>query len=166
MHEQRIPWQEAEPHTLERERAAMAGAAPDLTWSDAPPAGGWDGVCPLWPFDRPAPGKLREFVGERAFTIAVRYEQAHPMVPPRIMPIDPEPAIAVRAMHRWHLNGDGSLCLFQTATDWDGTGTAADLLLKAAAWYLEYLLMLEGRIEEMTECGIVHDDSLDALMVP
>jgi hypothetical protein len=71
-----------------------------------------------------------------------------------------------RTQQDWHVNGDGSLCLLQEAQDWSPTGTAADLVVKAAGWFLEYLLMEQGRIPAMTTNGIATDDSLDALLTP
>ena len=81
-----------------------------------------------------------------------------------MVPLDPQPDPMVRTQHAWHVNGDGTLCLLQTASDWDGTGTAAELVLKAAGWFLEYLLMEAGRIEQMSTAGIVNDDSWDDLL--
>ncbi len=56
--------------------------------------------------------------------------------------------------------------MLQTATDWDSTGTAADLVVKAAGWFIEFLLMEDGRIEKMTPNGMAVDDSLDHLLIP
>ncbi len=85
------------------------------------------------------------------------------MVAPRFVPIDPEPDFRVRTMNAWHVNGDGSLCMFQNSTDWDPWSTAAELIPKASGWFLEYLLLTDRRIERMTETGIVRDASLDHL---
>jgi hypothetical protein len=140
----------------------MAGIAKDLNWSEGP-AGGWRGLAPVWPFDRTPPDGFDAFLGGRRFKMAVEYSQAFPMVEPKIWPLDPEPDPLYRTQHDWHVNPDGSLCLLQAATSWTGVETAADLVVKAAGWFLEYLLMEAGVIERMTESGIVNDDSLDHL---
>jgi hypothetical protein len=83
------------------------------------------------------------------------------MVEPKLFPLDPDPPRDRRIVHSWHLNGDGSLCLLQTADAWTGRETAADLVAKASGWFIEYLLRERGAIEAMTERGIHSDDSLD-----
>jgi hypothetical protein len=72
----------------------------------------------------------------------------------------------VRTQHDWHVNGDGTVCLFQSASDWTGGDTAADLVVKSAGWFLEYLLMEAGLIERMTANGIVSDPVHDHLFAP
>jgi hypothetical protein len=96
-------------------------------------------------------------------TIRVQYLPAYPMVPPVLYPLDPQVDFGVWTLHDWHVNGDGSLCLLQRASDWTGRSPAADLVVKAAGWFLEYLLLERKVRSSMTECGIVHDDSLDEL---
>lgn len=140
----------------------MAAVAPDLAWDE--PAGVWVGEAPEWPFLRPRPAALEEFLDGRRLRVRVEYSQAFPMVAPRVVPLDPEPDPMVRTQHDWHVNGDGSLCLLRRASDWDGAGTAAELVVKAAGWFLEYLLMEAGAIEAMTESGIVNDNSFDHLL--
>jgi hypothetical protein len=54
----------------------------------------------------------------------------------------------------------------QAADDWNPTDTAADLIVKAAGWYLEFQLMSRGIVRAMSERGIVHDNSLDHLLSP
>ena len=158
---ERVSWMLAEPSVTVRERAAMADVAPDLVWREDDPAVGWEGDVPIWPFERSAPPRLEEFLAGARFRVMVVYRQAHPMVSPAIYPIDPEPDFNHRTRHDWHLNGDGSLCLLQGASDWDPRSTAADLVVKASAWFLEYQLMVRGLTASMTEHGIVDDDSLD-----
>jgi hypothetical protein len=51
-------------------------------------------------------------------------------------------------------------------TSWTGIETAADLVVKAAGWFLEYLLMDAGLIEHMSENGIANDDLLDHFFSP
>lgn len=162
----RLAWFDAEPGAFEREKRAMPRVAPDLEWNPDLPAGGWHGAVPIWPFDRPVPPELDAFLGADRLIVQVEYSQAHPMVPPSVHPLDPEPSWLVRTQHTWHVNGDGSLCLMQAADDWNPTDTAADLIVKAAGWYLEFQLMSRGIVRAMSERGIVHDNSLDHLLSP
>lgn len=165
-----IPWWEAHPLRFAAEQEAITKVAPELVWSDelaeAVPGGGWRGICPLWPFDRPQPAGLDTYVGGRALLIEVRCSPAHPVAVPAIHPLDPRPDLAVRTRHDWHVMGDGSLCLVQNALDWTGRDHASELVRKAAGWFLEYLLLTDGRIDAMTTAGIVEDDSSDALLAP
>ena len=140
----------------------MQNIAPDMIWDSVTLC--WDGVLPIWPFARPKPPELHDFLHGRQFRAQVQYSPAFPMVAPSIVPIDPDPDVHTRSRHDWHVNGDGSLCLLQSASDWDGTGSAADLVPKAAGWFLEYLLMERGAVTSMTEAGIAVDDQLDHLM--
>lgn len=158
----RESWAEDDPPRLERELAAMPSVAPGLTWDGLR----WSGTVPLWPFERPRPAGLDSYVGDRRLSIEISYYESFPMVAPRFVPIDPRPELIERTQHRWHVNGDGSLCLFQTFSDWDPFATAADLVPKAAGWFLEYLLMKDRAVEAMTTAGIVLDDSLDHLFAP
>jgi hypothetical protein len=159
----RESWLAAEPERLARERAAMAEVAAEMEWLDEP-LGGWEGRAPMWPFPRPAPAGLDFLLDGGRLRLRVEYSPAFPMVEPRLVPVDPEPPAFHRTDHRWHLNGDGSLCLLQTADTWSGRETAADLLVKASGWFIEYLLLERGLIEGMTENGIYTDDSLDGLI--
>lgn len=165
-----ISWWEAHPARLDAEREAMATVAPDLVWSDevaeGMPGGGWSGVCPLWPFDRPKPAGVDAYVDGRSFSIEVRCSPAHPVAVPAIHPIDPAPDLAVRTRQAWHVMGDGSLCLVQHTLDWTGRDHACELVRKAAGWFLEYLLLTDGRIDTMTVAGIVDDGSHDDLLAP
>jgi hypothetical protein len=162
----RIRWFEAEPQRLELEQKAMATCAPDLRWieqSDDLPAGGWEGDAPIWPFERdaPEPGFSR-LLDARRLPVRVEYLESFPAVEPKLWPmIDPPPDPIYRTQHSWHVNGDGSLCLLQTADLWTGRETAADLVVKASGWYIEYLLMEAKVIEQMTLAGIYSDTSLD-----
>lgn len=155
---------EAEPERFEAERGAMAAVAADMEWLDDEPAGGWEGRVPAWPFERAVPLGLDELLEGRRLRVRVHYRQAFPSVEPTLEPIDPEPPIERRILHSWHLNGDGTLCLLRTADLWTGRESAADLVVKASGWFIEYLLMERGAIEHMTENGINHDDSLDAII--
>lgn len=154
----RISWLDAEPRRLALEREAMPPVAPGLSWLDA---GGWEGLLPVWPFTRPQPDGLDDFLGGRRFRVGVEYLESFPMTAPRFLPLDPDPPVGVRSMAQWHVNPDGSLCLLQSAAAWDPMCTAAELVPKAAGWFLEYLLTSDDAIEAMTESGIANDASLD-----
>lgn len=161
----RRSWIEAEPSRVIAEKEAMAIVAPEMIWDDASPGGGWEGLAPVWPFDRPPPPSLDAFLAGRRLRLNVTYPEAFPAVEPWLTPLDPAPPLTARADHRWHLNGNGTLCLTQSAADWTGMEPAAELVRKAAGWFLEYLLMTAGTVEQMTERGLVADDSRDALLV-
>lgn len=155
---------EAEPARLARERQEMKRVAPDLAWDEDLAAGGWTGLAPQWPFDRPRPAGLEALLQGRRLMLRVEYTEAFPMVEPRLWPLDPEPPIERRTAHTWHLNGNGSLCLLQSASDWSGRESAADLVVKASGWFIEYLLLERGEIGAMTEAGIHADPSLDPIL--
>ncbi len=138
----------------------MPEVAPDLTWDGRC----WTGHAPLWPFGRPQPDGLLAFVGGRRFQLEISYPESFPMLAPRFMPADPEPNIFVRTRQDWHVNGDGSLCMFQDFIDWDPFATAAELVPKAAGWFLEFLLLSSDQIEAMTVNGIVDDGQFDDLL--
>lgn len=159
----RRSWVEAERRRVALEQTAMAALAPELVWDAGHPAGGWDGYAPVWPFGRDAPPGLDVFLAGRRLLLRVDYPQAFPLAEPVLWPVDPEPPIIARTDHRWHLNGSGSLCLLRTAADWTGQEPAAELVRKAAGWFLEYLLMEAGTVTEMTEAGLVADTSRDTL---
>jgi hypothetical protein len=86
------------------------------------------------------------------------------MVAPLIRPLDPEPGLLERTNHKWHVMGDGSLCLLQDDAAWTGRESIVGLLLKAAGWRVEYALMKADLIDAMTLRGIVDDDQLDHLV--
>jgi hypothetical protein len=159
----RVSWRNAEPAVLAREHSAMAAVAPELVWRDDDSAGGWRGFVPEWPFERPRPRGLNDFLAGARLTVLVQYLQAYPMVAPRVYPLEPQTDFGIWTLHDWHVNGDGSLCLLQIASDWTGRSTAADLIVKAAGWFLEFLLLERKVRPSMTECGVVDDDSLDEL---
>jgi hypothetical protein len=156
-------WIDRDPERYRRDVREVSAAFPDLVWTDVG-AGGWDGVLPLWPFDRPAPTGLNELAGHAGLHVEVRYPQAYPMVPPSIRALNPEPDFREWTVHGWHVNGDGTLCLLLTMSLWDPQSSVVELLLKAAGWRIEYALMKVGAIDAMTSSGIVSDDSLDELI--
>jgi hypothetical protein len=156
-------WWQCEPKRFASDTAEIAAAFPDLTWrSDGP--GDWIGHLPIWPFDRTEPPGLHELIGGKGLEVGVFCGHAYPVVRPAIHPLDPEPLIIERTQHRWHVNGDGSLCLLQNEATWTGRASIVDLLTKAAGWRVEYALMKTGVIEAMSERGIVDDASFDHLV--
>lgn len=150
---ERIDWREAEPAVLAREREAMASRAPDMEWSDNPAAGGWEGLAPAWPKGYERPANLDALLKGQRLELIVAYTQGFPMAPPIVLPADPQPPPERRARHKWHLNGDGSLCLLWSAADWPAGATAADVVEKASGWFVEYLALEAGLIDEMSETG-------------
>ena len=164
----KIAWAEVEPEVLKRERDEMERYAPDmvfaddLIWRDDRRALGWVGQAPAWGGDRDKPVGVDELLGGRRLRLIVVYTEAFPLVPARLLPTDPEVPPERRTMHKWHVNGDGSLCLMQSALDWSPSDTAADLVRKASGWFVEYLLVEAGKAESMTERGIFDDRSLDS----
>ncbi len=156
-------WWMDEPALLRGEQDAMASVAPSLTWANRG-AGSWAGLVPAWPFDRPAPPGLDTFLAGRRLRVQVSYGHAFPMTPPTVWPLDPEPSIEQRTQHAWHVNGDGSLCLLEAAAAWTGRDPAAELVIKAAGWFIEYLLMSADLITQMTRTGLGADLSMDAVI--
>lgn len=158
-----ISWWQAEPQRLARDQREITASFPQLTWHETD-AGVWTGRLPMWPFERQQPAGLSPLLGGHGLQVEIVYRQAYPMVPPRIFPVDPRPEPMEHTQHRWHVNGDGSLCQFQTDTAWDPRDSVCDLIFKAAAWRVEYALMKAGALDEMTVHGIVIDPSLDGLI--
>jgi hypothetical protein len=164
MHERpRQTWLEAELERAARERKVMARLAPDMEWLDEP-AGGWEGLAPIWPIVRQEPAGLQRLLQGRRLRLRVEYSQGYPMVEPKLIPLEPDVPIERRILHSWHVKGDGSLCLLQTASQWTGRDTAADLVAKASGWFIEYLLFDACAITTMTESGLHADKSLDPLL--
>jgi hypothetical protein len=159
----RQSWLEAEPTRARREREEMERVAPEMVWFNAA-AGGWEGLAPLWPFPRPEPHGLDALLEGGRLRLGVQYSEGFPMAEPKLYPLEPDPPLDRRVLHSWHLMGDGSLCLLQTADLWTGRDTAADLVVKASGWFIEYRLMERGLIERMTESGIYSDVTLDSLI--
>lgn len=122
-----------------------------------PPHGGWYGLLPIWPFERPQPGGVDRFVGGTGLECVLeRPGAAYPMIAPTIQPLSPAPAIGERTQATWHVLPAGGLCLLQsTGRWWVPEASITDLLLKAAGWRIEYALMKV--IERMSESGIVSD---------
>lgn len=166
----RTSWLEAEPARLDAERAAMEHACPDMRWADELrwPNGrvgaGWEGHAPEWGGERAQPSGVERLLDGRRLRLCAIYPEGFPMVPPELYPIDPEVPMDRRTQHRWHVNGDGSICLMQAAEDWLPTDTAADLVLKASGWFIEYLLVEDNDLDHMTERGVGVSGEIDALL--
>ncbi|MEU4740675.1 hypothetical protein AB0G02_09420 [Actinosynnema sp. NPDC023658] len=158
-----VSWWECEPRRLARDQREVAELFPELTWCGEG-AGRWEGRLPRWPFHRPEPTGLAELVGQDGMPIRVQYGHAYPMVPPAIFPLDPEPELIEYRQTRFHVMGDGSLCLLQDYSTWTGRQSVTELLLKAAGWRVEYALLKSGVVESMTINGIVNDASRDHLV--
>ncbi|MFJ7212839.1 hypothetical protein [Amycolatopsis sp. NPDC098790] len=158
-----MTWWACEPRRLARDQSEVTTRFPDLTWIPDGP-GRWEGRLPPWPFDRPEPARLRELIGDAGMPVTVNYGHAYPMVPPAIYPLDPAPEPIEYTQARFHVMGDGSLCLLQDAAAWTGRDSIVDLLLKAAGWRVEYALLRADVIEAMTVNGIVTDASQDHLI--
>lgn len=145
----------------------MAAVAPDLEWVDGlswygrDSLFGWRGKAPMWASDRPKPLGVDELLDGRRLEIIVPYGEAFPIVPPALVPVDPDVPIEYRTMQAWHVNGDGSLCVMRSAADWSPRETAADLLVKASGWFIEYVLMERGAIDRMTVPGLHASPELD-----
>jgi len=158
-----VPWWQAEPTRLERDRREIEEAFPDLALT-LEGEGYWSGRLPMWPFDRPAPSRLGDLLDGEGLELRLVYGAAYPIVSPSIVPLDPEPLFDELTQTRWHVLGSGALCLFQTQADWDPASSVVDLLRRAAGWRVEYALLKSGVRTDMTLAGIAHDDSLDGLI--
>lgn len=156
-------WWHHEPGRLDADRQAVQLEFPGLAWSIAE-NGQWSGHLPIWPFEREVPAGLAELLDGLGLEVVVRCGQAYPAAPPRVIPVRPEPKLLERTQSRWHVNGDGSLCLFRDEAMWTTRVGLRDVLLKACGWHIEYALMKAGRIESMTTIGIVHDPELDRVI--
>ncbi|MFC8208815.1 ubiquitin-conjugating enzyme family protein [[Kitasatospora] papulosa] len=157
-----IPWWACEPRRLHRDHEEITTRFPGLTWSGEG-AGSWEGRLPRWPLDRPEPKHLAEWIGDEGLLLRMEYSQAYPMMAPRLLPLDPLPEPYEWTQHRWHVNGDATLCLLRDDI-WTGRESVVDLLLKAAAWRVEYALMKAGVIEQMSANGIADDHCFDRFL--
>jgi hypothetical protein len=158
-----VTWWQCEPRRLARDRAEISERFPGLE-RHGRGAGAWVGRLHRWPFARSEPPRLVDLIGFDGLKVEVEYGHAYPMVAPLIRPLDPEPGLLERTNHKWHVMGDGSLCLLQDDAAWTGRESIVGLLLKAAGWRVEYALMKADLIDAMTLRGIVDDDQLDHLV--
>jgi hypothetical protein len=156
-------WWECEPRRLARDQREMSAAFPMLTWLPEG-AGGWAGRLPLWPFARPEPAGLDVLTSGNGLLVQLRYGHAYPAAVPSVIPLDPEPDLDTRTQQRWHVLGDGSLCLIRDPAQWTGRESVVELLLKAAGWRVEYALLTAGVLPEMSLNGIVTDTRHDHLI--
>ncbi len=153
------PWWDDQPPALEQVLADLSDAGFDMTWS-ATPGGMLEGRLPPWPFERPAPELLSDLVPQ-GLLVEVHLGQSFPMLCPKVFSQDPRPPFERWTQHRWHVNGDGSLCQLQSADAWDPSTSVVDVLRKAAGWRIEYALVEAGVVEAMSLSGIVSDDKHD-----
>lgn len=166
----RQSWTEAEGTRAEIEQEAMRRLAPelewrtDLTWQGHSGLKGWEGLAPIWAAARAMPEGVNGLLGADRLRLQVICRESFPMSAPVLVPLDPEVPPDRRTQHRWHVNGDGSLCLMQAADDWDPSEPAAQLVAKATGWFIEYRLLEAGLIEAMTLRGIYEDASLDSVI--
>jgi hypothetical protein len=156
-------WWEVQPALLTRVLDEVQNAGFELTWEPTG-SGVLTGQLPTWPLERPAPDGLDDLLGGVALTVEVAFGHAYPMVCPTVKPVDPEVPWDRRTQHKWHVNGNGSLCLLQSAQAWEPQTSLSDVLRKSAAWYVEYRLLEAGVIDAMSTSGIVSDDSYDHLV--
>jgi hypothetical protein len=154
------PWWRHDPARLEADVAEIEALFPDLDPLPELGAGaGWVGRLPIWPFDRVAPLVFPDNVVGLGIVLLI--PPSYPMALPQVMPVDPKPEFMERTQHRWHVNGDGSLCMVQEQRNWTGREKITDLLKKAAGWRLEYDLVRAGVFPAMSLAGIVTDPSRD-----
>ncbi|MDF9277737.1 hypothetical protein P4U43_08040 [Arthrobacter sp. EH-1B-1] len=164
-----VLWTEREPVRLARDQDEVRAFAPLLEYKspadeDGLPHGGWVGELPRWPFERPQPEALEGLLGAQGLRVLVAYSAAHPMVPPTIYSIDPEPSVWEQTQSAWHVAPGGSLCLLQSDGGWQPEASITELLAKASGWRIEYALMKAGVIDRMSVNGIVSDPSYDHLI--
>jgi hypothetical protein len=161
-------WSDWDHARLERDRAEIEGFSANLKYVEpyTPgfPYGGYHGTLPMWPFNRAVPDGLRELL-LKPIELHLLFASAHPMVPPTIVPIYPQPLMQEESLSRWHVLPGGALCLLQSEGMWIPEASVVELLLKACGWHIEYALMSAGAIDEMAVAGIVSDDSQDHLIV-
>lgn len=161
----RVPWWHAEPARLVRDQADVGGLAPGLQFESPDDSDGlWRGVLPRWPFERNEPAALDELIGPSGLEAVIAYPAAYPMIPPFVFPLDPQPLFEEWTLRKWHVLGDGSLCLFQSFAGWDPAASINEIVLKAAGWRIEYALVKAGVLDVMSERGMATDPSLDPLI--
>lgn len=156
-------WWEVQPALLTHVLGDLKDAGFDLTWGPTG-SGVLTGRLPRWPLGRPAPEGLDDLLGGDGLAVEVVLGHAFPMVLPAVRPVEPEVPWDRWTQHRWHVNGNGTLCLLQSAQAWDPQTPLSDVLRKSAAWYVEYRLIESGVIDAMSTNGIVSDDSYDHLV--
>ena len=158
----RTTWWAAEPELQAAEHAAITTPFPGLKWVGTG-ARSWVGELQSWPFERCAPEGLSFLLGKAPFKVRVQYGHAFPASPPAVF-VTPTPPTELRSFTDYHVLGDGSLCLLRDADQWTTSSQTTGLILKAASWRIEYALFQLGKINKLTESGIVVDTSLDPLI--
>ena len=154
-------WWDDDPQLLQAVRDEIASAGFELDWDE--PTGCLVGELPRWPLERPEPDGLMDLLPE-PMRCSVNLRPTFPMLFPLICPLHPDVPKDRWTQHRWHVNGNGTLCLLQSDDAWDPRTPVSDLLRKAAAWYVEYRLVEVGVAEECSLRGIVSDDGRDGLV--
>ena len=157
-------WEDVLPNRLAWELSEMKQMAPELRWCTHQRA--WYGLVPTWPFDREPPEQLDEFLAGDRLEAIIKPSAAHPAVPPKILPLKPQPTHEQCTYTIWHTLGDGSICVVREYYNWTGAESCAALIPTAAGWFLEYLLMTAGIIDNMTAYGIESSGELDDLLIP
>jgi hypothetical protein len=156
-------WWQVQPALLKHVLDELQAAGFELTW-EATGSGMLAGQLPTWPLDRQAPAGLDDLLEGRGMTVEVVFGHAYPMVCPAVKPVDPAVPYDRWTQHKWHVNGNGTLCLLQSAQAWDPQTPLTDVLRKSAGWYVEYRLLEAGAIDAMSTSGVVSDDSYDPLV--
>ena len=106
------------PNRLAWELSEMKQMAPELRWSTDQRA--WRGLVPTWPFDRKQPEQLDEFLAGDRLEAVIKPSAAHPVVPPKILPLEPQPTLEQCTYTTWHTLGDGSICVVREDYNWTG----------------------------------------------
>lgn len=154
-------WWEDDPARLEQEIGDVHEVAPLLSWT-ADGAGRFEGPLQLWPFSRPAPGKISDLLDP--IVVRVEYSHAFPASPPQVLPLVPQPVPSLRGFTEYHVLPSGRLCLLRDADQWYPWSKTSELLLKASGWAIEFALLRARAITQMSVSGIVDDATFDDLI--
>jgi hypothetical protein len=155
-----VHWDAAEPDRLAADLVDTAAVAPDLAYDAGVRA--WRGRLPRWPFSRPEPAGLAALL-PRGMQAEIRTSPAHPLEEPAVYPLDVDVEVWHRLDQRWHVAGDGRLCLAQGPLAWEPEDSLSEVVLKAAGWRCELVLLEAGVVTAMSVNGIVTDPSRDCL---
>lgn len=154
-------WWEDDPARLKQEFSDVQDIAPLMTWTEEG-AGRFEGPLPLWPFSRAAPGDISELLDP--FVVRVEYGHAFPAAPPEILPLVPRPVATLRGFTQFHILPSGRLCLLRDADQWSPWSRTSEMLLKASGWAIEFALLAQGAIPQMSVSGIVNNATYDELI--
>lgn len=155
-----VHWDEAEPARLAFDLEDLSVAAPALRYDAQQRV--WQGRLPLWPFPRPVPPGLLVVLPE-GMNARIEPSPAHPLEEPAVFPLDVDVEVRHRLDHRWHISGDGRLCLTRGPLAWEPEDRISELVLKAAAWRCELALLQAGVVTAMSQNGIASDAAHDHL---